>query len=378
MKDFLLNIIHLIFSFLPIKRNKLLFLSYYGSQYGCSPKYLSKYISKHHPDWEIVWAFTEPGKHQIQGIIKVKYLSLKYFYEIATSGVIVSNFRMPLHFKKRKGQLYIMTWHSSLRLKRIEKDAEDSLKPGYVEMAKEDSKKIDALLSGCRFSTEIFTRAFWYDGLILNSGTPRCDIFFNDNKEKLIKEIRKKLNIENDAKLILYAPTFRQNKEPKEYVLDCIELQENLNSNNNEEWKILVRLHPHLIDKSANLFNHENIIDVTGFDDVQELLLIADWLITDYSSLMFDFMETGKPCLLFVPDLEEYLAKERNLYFDVKALPFPVCKSLQDIQNHITNFDYDYYNNSLQQFRESVGSFENGCSSENVTEFIEKWMTKRK
>ena len=110
-------------------------------------------------------------------------MSLKYFYELCTAKVIITNFRTTNIFKKRKNQYYIQTWHSSLRLKQIEKDAEDSLPESYIEMAKEDSKKCDLLLSGCRYSTDIFKRAFWYDGEIFEYGTPRNDLLINSDKE---------------------------------------------------------------------------------------------------------------------------------------------------------------------------------------------------
>lgn len=119
-------------------------MSYYGSQYGCSPKYLSQYMVASCLGWDIVWVFTNPEKYEIGGVRKVRYMSLRYFYELCTAQVIVTNYRMTKLFRKRKNQLYIQTWHSSLRLKAIEQDAESTLPPHYVEMAKHDSSQTDA------------------------------------------------------------------------------------------------------------------------------------------------------------------------------------------------------------------------------------------
>ena len=119
-----------------MRRKKILFMSYYGSQYGCSPKYLSQYMVASCLGWDIVWVFTNPEKYEIDGVRKVRYLSLRYFYELCTAQVIVTNYRMTKLFRKRKNQLYIQTWHSSLRLKAIEQDAESTLPPHYVEMAR--------------------------------------------------------------------------------------------------------------------------------------------------------------------------------------------------------------------------------------------------
>ena len=188
-----------IFNCFPIKNNKIFLYSYYGSQYGCSPKYISEYIVNNHSDkYDIVWAFNDvESKKDIKGIRKVRVMSLKYFYELCTSKVIITNFRTTEIFKKRKEQYYIQTCHSSLMLKQIEKDTEDTLPPHYVQMAKEDSKKLDLLLSGCKFSTDIFKRAFWYDGEIFEYGTPRNDILFK-NQSDLKNRIKDKLNVNRE------------------------------------------------------------------------------------------------------------------------------------------------------------------------------------
>lgn len=141
-----------LFNLFPIKNNKVFIFSYYGSQYGCSPKYISQYLVENYPKdkFDIVWAFNDvEANKNISGIRVVKTMSLRYFYDLCTSKVIITNFRTTDLFKKRKDQYYIQTWHSSLRLKQIEKDAEESLPKSYIEQAKKDSPKCDLLLSGC-------------------------------------------------------------------------------------------------------------------------------------------------------------------------------------------------------------------------------------
>ena len=117
-----------IFNCFPIKKNKIFFFSYYGSQYGCNPKYITEHILNNYPRdrYDLVWAFNDlKSREHLKGIRKVKTMSLKYFYELCTSKVIITNFRTTDTFVKRKDQYYIQTWHSSLRLKQIEKDAEE-------------------------------------------------------------------------------------------------------------------------------------------------------------------------------------------------------------------------------------------------------------
>lgn len=375
MRTIIYWLIQIFFSFFPVCKNKILFLSYYGKQYGCSPKYLSEYIVKNYPEWKVVWAFTEPEKYSITGIVKVRYLSINFFYELCRSRVLVTNYRMTADYRKRRGQYYVMTWHSSLRLKKIEGDTESTLPVNYVKMAKADSKKIDVLLSGCHFSDQIFKRAFWYDGPILKTGTPRTDIFYAKDKDFIITTIKKRMGINESLGIILYAPTFRKGDNLDSYNLDFDSLINNISANTRIEWIVLGRLHPHLSYYSTTILQGNHVIDVTGYDDIQELLLISDILITDYSSLMFDFAETRKPCFLYAPDIEDYQKNDRSLYFQLEALPFPVSQTQDELSKQIQNLDIVNYAKAINNFMKTVGSYEDGNASKRVTEYIErKWI----
>ena len=365
------------FSLLPISKQKIMFIGYYGSQYGCSPKYLSQMITQLHPDWDVIWAFVDPSKHNIPHIRKVKYLSLRFFYELATSRVLITNYRMPEYYIKRRGQYYLMTWHSSLRLKAIEADVEESLPPHYIAMAKADSKKIDTLLSGCRYSDEIFRRAFWYDGEILSSGTPRIDVLLSESGKCLIQPLKKSLGVDG-YNILLYAPTFRKNNSCQCYNLDFDKIVNLLQSISGKPWKVLMRLHPHMINQSAELINSDCMIDVTAYDDIQELLMISDMLITDYSSLMFDFAETKRPCLLYTPDINEYQHDDRKLYFRIQDLPFPACLTQDELMKEISHFDTDTYVKNIERFVRTIGSYEDGHSCSRVISHIEKWINQKK
>jgi CDP-glycerol glycerophosphotransferase len=368
VKKYISYIIIYLLNCLPIKSNKIFLFSYYGNQYGCNPMYITEHILKNYPKdkFDMVWAFNNlTNKQHLTGFRKVKTMSLRYFYELCTSKVIITNFRTTDLFVKRRSQFYIQTWHSSLRLKQIEKDAEDSLPPDYVQIAKRDSQKCDLLLSGCEFSTKIFKRAFWYDGNIFEHGTPRNDILFQNNSV-MRKKILKKLNISIDSKLVLYAPTFRQDENLAVYNIDYQSVSQVFRNKFGGDWTFLVKLHPHMVSKSKQLIKGNNILDVTSFDDTQELLSIADILISDYSSLMFDFAITQRPCFLYVPDLPDYTNNDRNLYFDLKELPFISAVSNSELIKKITCFNHQEYNDSLIQFLDSIGSFEDGKACEHL------------
>jgi CDP-glycerol glycerophosphotransferase len=370
IKKFVTFLIIYTFNCLPIKHNKIFLFSYYGSQYGCNPKYITEYIVHNLPkgQFDVVWAFHDLElKAHLQHIRKVKTMSLRYFYELCTSKVIITNYRTTEFFVKRKNQYYIQTWHSSLRLKQIEKDAASALPKSYIEMAKKDSLKCDLLLSGCKFSTEIFRRAFWYNGEIFEHGSPRNDMLVKRDKQKHV-EIRKNLQIPDGKKILLYAPTFRKDGSIEIYQLDFKKIRRVLQQKFGGEWVVLVKLHPHLVHQSKHLLLGDEVFDVTNYDDIQELLFVADVLISDYSSLIFDYAITQRPCFLYVPDLHTFIQKERNLYFAIEELPFISAWSQEDLQKKIEAFQPFDYRKNVNSFLERIGSYDHGEACRKVTD----------
>ncbi|MBR4863347.1 MAG: CDP-glycerol glycerophosphotransferase family protein [Oscillospiraceae bacterium] len=352
---------------MPLKKNKILFWADNFKSFGCSPKYIATRLARECPGkYDLVWVL-ERGRPIPEGLPEgiriVRYFSMQYLQEIATAKVIICNHRTgPYHrFEKRKGQYYIQTWHSSLRLKKIEGDA-PLLEPEYVAYAKADSQKIDLLLSGCRFSTDIFRRAFWYDGEILECGTPRCDGFFGDT-EAVREKVFSYYNIPKGKKLALYAPTFRKDGKPSLYGFSPEAMAQSLG----DGWVIGCRLHPNLagsVDTGCGR-------NMTGYPDMQELLQSCDLLITDYSSSMFDMAIAGKACVLYMPDLSAYQEKERGLYFDVTTLPFPKAETMEALCRCMETWDEEGYKNGLQAFCRQIGSFETGTAAQTVAQRLE-------
>ncbi|MCP3029192.1 CDP-glycerol glycerophosphotransferase family protein [Halobacillus sp. A5] len=371
LKKFLSYLIIYFFNSFPIKKNKVFLFSYYGSQYGCNPKYITEYMLQHNNSkFDVVWAFNDPEAYNLDPRIrKVKVMSIKYFYELCTSKIIITNFRTTDLFVKRKKQYYIQTWHSSMRLKQIEKDAEETLPEHYVKMAKRDSKQCDLLLSGCENSTDIFRRAYWYNGEIFKHGTPRNDLLFGGRSGSDL--VKQNLNLSDNTKVLFYAPTFRRKNDTSVYDLDYQQLRQSLTQRFGGEWTILVKFHPHLLSLKGERMG-EGVINVTDYSDIQELLFISDALITDYSSLMFDYAITKRPCFLYVPDLEEYMRKDRKLYFNVVELPFVKAASNHELAKRIEKFNEKHYQEELILFLDEIGSYEQGQASEQVVKQMEE------
>lgn len=371
MRQFLDRLLYYFFSLLPIHRNNFLFISYYGTQYGCNPKYLSEYIAKYKSSWKIVWAFTEPQKYKNRYFKTIKYNSPIYIYYLCTCRVLVTNFRMPISYHRRQKQIYLQTWHSSLRLKKIEQDAEDMLPTHYIAMAKHDSEQISYIISGCKYSSKIFEKSFWYNGSVFKTGTPRMDLFFDRsiNKSKILD----RLHINKENRIILYAPTFRENHSLEHYSIQYETILKTLEQKYNIHWKFLLRLHPHLRNVSSEIIkNNPELIDVTEYDDIQELIYVADFVVSDYSSLIFDCAIAHKPCILYTPDYADYIKTNRSLYFQLNELPFPICKTNEDLIVSIINFDQNGYRERTDTFCKKIDSYETGNASCNVIKCLER------
>lgn len=359
---------------LPIENNKIICWSNNMKSYGCNPKYLTEYLLKNFPGrYDIVWVFNEetPVPDELpNGVRTVRYFSIDYLRELHTAKIIVTNARIAewLYFYKRKGQFYIQTWHSSLRLKKIEGDAD--MPESYIKAAQKDSEKIDLLISGCKFSTDIFKRAFWYSGEIFECGTPRCDIFF-ENSNVTERFVREKYGIGENVKIALYAPTFRKNFAADDYGIDYNSVKSALERRFGNEFCIIYRFHPNVTERKRKQ-DTPWLIDGTEYHDMQQLLAASDVLITDYSSCMFDAAIAGKPCFLYTPDIAEYTENERGLYFDINKLPFSASAANDGLCRDIIEFDLNEYNGGVKLFLEQTGSFEDGNACRRISDTILK------
>lgn len=333
-----------IFRIFPVKNNKIMFWNFFGKGYGCNSKYICEYILKNNLNFELFWVVRNKKYEFPNGITSVKLYSLSYFYHLATSKIFIDNQHKDLNFKKRNHQYLIKTWHATLGLKKIGLD-NPSMDKNYVKMLDYNNKITNLMISNCDYIDSKFRRVFNYQGEFLHSGFPRTDIFFETDK---INVIKKKLNIDFEQKILLYAPTFRENYVTEYYDVDFDEILNTLSKTFSGDWIVLIKLHPHLSDKKLNYKNNK-IKDISKYDDIQELLLISDILITDYSNIMFEFGTMKKPVFLYASDYEQY-KKDRDYYFDYNELPFYVAFNNDELNNAIKVFDQKKYNKQLEEF----------------------------
>lgn len=356
------------------KQNKIVFVNFLGRGYGDSPKYIAEEILRQSLPYDLVWLVYNRNDIFPDGIRKVKFYSLKSRYELSTARVIISNTKGRLPYSKRKSQYYIQTWHGGFGVKYIEKDIERFLPKRYVRDSKYDSSITDLILSGSDFQTQVIKKSFWYDGEIFMKGIPRNDIFFNTSRETIAR-LKKLYGFEESSKLAIYAPTFRRNGNVDVYQINTHKLLQTLRDKTDEDWKLIIRLHPGIAGKSG-MFHYDNdVIDGSSYADSQELLVLSDLLITDFSSMMMDFAIMKKPVFLFIQDLEEYIKNAggvRPIFYD---LPFSMAHSNEELNEMISLFDIDVYKKLLDSFMHKYfRSYDDGHASEYVVERIKKVM----
>ena len=386
--------IYCVCSIIPVYKKCAFFCSFEGI-YNDNPKRISEVLHQENPNIAIYWAISDKCREEIPTYIhKIPYGS-PFCWVLATcSRVVVDNyFGMPrymakmgsitayvqkLFCRKRKGRLGISTWHGT-PLKRIEIDlVPEKDKMNFFSCS-------DYLIAGCDYTRKCLSSASKDVIPIKMYGTPRNDIFFN--KDINVMEVRKKLGLETEKKVVLYAPTFRDEirfsgQEQMEEI-DIEELLRAINKRMNGEFILVLRVH-HVVLKSLNnkkLFEKFEGILVDGnlYDDMAEYLSCTDVLITDYSGSMFDFALTKKPCFLFSPDRDHYEKIERGFYMDYDTLPFPKAYNFGDLIKQIEEFDEQDYVSKVEKFLEEIGNVEDGHSAERIVEDINCfWNTGKK
>lgn len=348
------------FYIFPIKNNRIVFSAYSGKQYSCNPKYISQWINhEHNGEYEIVWAFSNPASIDLpdKNIKKVKFKSLKYLYYVLTAKVIVDNVEAWSILPKRKGQLVLNTWHGGGAYKGVGLMRRDSSDETDKNMLKKN-ERVSVYLSSSKVFTNLTLRqSFHFTGKVLEVGMPRNDILLQNDQQKAC-DLKKKLGLDSDLKLVLYAPTFRKDTQ-YQYILDEKLLVDALHTRFGGKWKLLIRGHYYL--DQINIVNF-TALDVSNYPDMQELLLISDILITDYSSSMWDFSLMNKPGFLFMPDYSEY-QHEREFYTPVSEWPYPACTSMNNLIDQIHSYNPEQSARKIIEHHLALGNCETGMAS---------------
>lgn len=363
------NLLWQVLSFLPKDHNKAVCQSYYGRGYSDSPRAIAEELRAR--GWRVYWVVKGEAEAKTlpPDVTPILLDSPAAIYHLCTAGVWVDNCRKWAYTQKHGSTCYVQTWHG-FPLKRIEGDAANALDPSYVKAAKKDSKLADLFLSDSEFLTEIYHRAFWYDGPVLDNGFPRNDVLVHGDPAAE-KRAREALGIEEDVKLMLYAPTFRKDFGLSVYDVDYARVVQALEARFGGKWLMLARLHPNIADKAKELNLDPAVIrNASDYPDIQDLYLISDALLTDYSSVMFDYLPTGKPCFLYSNDLSAYRG-DRNFTFDLDKLPYARAETNDALCKAITRFSQPEQEQAVRRFTEEFGINTDGNAAKLCVDYLE-------
>lgn len=369
---------YLIFKLFPINDRLVIADNFGGKKYADNPSAIVDKLLELRNDLKIYWVLDKGFYDAVlpKGVKPVKFNSFKHYFILATAKIWIDNIRKPLFIKKRKKQFYIQTWHGGFGFKGMEKEIENKLPKSYIKLAKNDSSNISLLLSNSRWCSEHFKRTFYYDGEIFESGFPRNDVLFHkENFPSIKRKVYKELAISKNTKLLLYAPTFRDDKNLDCYDIDYNKLIKLLEKKTNSKWKILIRLHPNI--SYMDIFNGDsnNLINVSKYVSLNDLMISSDMLISDYSSLIFEYAYLSKPIIIYASDIDSYV-KQRGLLFKFDELPFPYATNNDELEKVILDYSVSKSKNNLDLFFRKHKLCDDGKASERVAERILKEISK--
>lgn len=362
-----------------VDKNKIVVDNFYGQGYGDNPKYVISSLVRKAPNLDIVWLVNSLSYKFPDGVRPVLIDSLQAKKELLTAAVWIDNiknFRKP---PKKNNQFYLQTWHAGLGLKASEAQIKDQLNNDYIKADKEDSQKIDLMLSDSSWTTNIYSKYFWYEGEIRETGFPKNDILVNSPKDRKNK-VYKTFTIPSNFKIILYAPTFRDSGDNIDvYKHNFKAIQKVAQKKFKDKYVVLVRLHPNMIQKIGTEicfdFDNKQMFNASNYPDMQELIIASDILITDYSSCMFDAMMAGKKVFLLACDYEHFISTDRKLLFSINELPFTLSTSDEQLLIKIEQYREIDYINQVNKFKKIVSLKEPGNASDKVADIILKQMS---
>lgn len=358
-----------------VNNKRILFEAYWGKSVSCNPKAMMDYmIENGYDDYEFIVVYNGEDKISSDKIKYVNIRSINYLYYLCTSKYWVANTHIMGELKPKKNQVYMQTWHAAGAFKKFgldiiqSKDDRDWEKLAW----RKEASNWDYLLCSSQEVKDIYSSAFGVDkDIVYPIGIPRNDCFYDSEKISSIKEdINLKIGNKDNKKIILYAPTFRDNREFK-LMFDFEKLYEKIGS----EYVILLKLHPNIMDDLINIDEKYSnfVFNFSSYGEMQELLLAADLLITDYSSVIFDFSLTGNPIVLYSYDLDEYKNEIRGFYYEYEGfVPGPIVKTENELIKEIMNYEDLKVRNSkrVKEFAKKFNQREEKTSSQLAVELL--------
>lgn len=356
----------------------IVFESFFGKNYGGQPRYIYEKLLESGRAFRAVWVYQ--GQHKLEGIpgnvIQVHRGTKEYFNYLARAGYWVNNIRFTVTYKPPH-TTYLQTWHGT-PLKRLGLDIDVS---GPELLAREsflmESANWDYLVAANQFSEDRFRSAFDFNGKYLTGGYPANDVFHQPEKlAALTERTREELGLPEDKKVILYAPTWRDDARAGQGWSFRFQLKldlKRMKAELGEDHVLLLRMH-HLIADKIDLRGVEDFaFDVSKHDDPTGLMAISDVMISDYSSIFFDYANLGRPIIFYMYDLEKYSSELRGFYFDpATELPGPIVRNFTGLMEELKKGDelLNEYSDRMASFQEKFTSLDDGFSTDRIVDEV--------
>lgn len=428
-----LPLIYLLSRFTKVDKNKILFITFRG-EYDCNAKWIAEEIKNRNLPYTVVWTIRKkvPVDDIPETFIRTYRQSYDFYKHMASAKIIVDNgiSTANVGYVKKKNQILIQTWHGSIGIKKFSKDTNKDKK--WVAFATVEGKMTDYCLSNSTFEDQLYVDTFWTGSRILQLGHARNDILCEKDTERLAQikdkvythfdlyghirrckdarrleiwdwvDERKKapaepvdpshpwhdvdVNDDNavarlihremdnceDLRICLYAPTFRDDGDMSPYELDYSQLQQALTTRFGGNWVILTRFHWRLRKKEFAF--PDSVINAGAYSDIQELLTCTDVGITDYSSWICDYLLTRRPGFLFATDMTEFEKKNREFFYPLNSMPYPLALNNTQLISNILNFEDDHFEDNCTAFLKDKGCVDDGRSSGRIVDAIARIM----
>lgn len=398
MKAFVYSLGFYLCRIMPIENNLISVCTFEGKGgFGCNPKYIVEKLHDRAPYLKFVWFVNEDclqKKHFPSYIKIVPNTTWRRIYWLSRSKVWIDNYRKSYGTKKRRGQLYINTWHGMSGFKSIGLWRGKAFSQMAYLVSRNDSDMVDYFLCDSKFTKDYFPKGLLYNGPFLQVGSPRCDILIKktgDCKQKFYK----RYGLERDAKCIMFAPTYREgvnegkrNVYVQPWSIDFERLISNLQMKFGGEWYLVLRLHPQITTMRVD-YGVKKIIDISDWDDMYEALAAMDAFITDYSSCAMDAAMLKIPVFIYADDIEKYINDRGTFTWEINrdsrdniginkelapnidaVLPFRISKNNEELEEDVLTFKQNIYETRVSEYEKAIELIKTGDASQKTTDFI--------
>ncbi len=354
-------------------RDSIVFESFSGKSVTDSPLALCTELRDRGSALELYWTVDDLSRPVPEGTTPLLLHSRRWMEVLGSARYLVNNSNFPFYFRKREGQVYVQTWHGT-PLKRIGRDMPlANLSLPYRQLMTREPRYWDYLLAQNDFAARVLPAAFEFEGQVLNEGYPRNDDLLSDDSAARRLAVRNSLGLSTSACAILYAPTWRDSVASAARAYSLVQYLDYgaIDAAFGSRAAVLLRGHSNTAASADTV--QRGVLNVTEHPSINDLMLAADVLVTDYSSVMFDFCVTGKPMIFLAPDLAEYRDRTRGFYLDFgQTVPGPVCHTTDEVVGFLRDLDgvARAYRDRYAAFSKTYAPQDDGHASKRVVDSI--------